>query len=407
MSTLNNSNSSNHTPGVYLSELEKVPHRIVERPTYVAAFVGYTQKSEYGGTSHLNRPLRVSSLGQFVEFFGGPPEYVVGSLMDSYMLYYSVDQFFYNGGFECYVVAVGGYADAIDKGRLSMGLESLVGGPEVSILVVPEAVLLPAEDCFAIQREMLALCGCKLNGCFAVLDIHSGYKERGGSDDPIVSFRRGIGDICLGFGAAYYPWVKRVDTGSLMPVSGIVAGIYCKVDTTVGVWKAPANVPFVHIAGLAFKTDMAFINALNASPGVKPVNGILYSQSEGIRIWGSRTLESSRNEFSFVNVVRTRLMIEDSLKVYLSPFAYENNGPETWAKIKSVVDDFLGELRKKGALQGSANSDAFGVEVGLGETMCENDLHEGNLHIHVNIALSRPGNFHPIHFTFKKREIPT
>jgi phage tail sheath protein FI len=371
----------------------------------VAAFVGYTQKCEYGGVSHLNRPLRVSSLAQFTEFFGGPPEYVKGSLVDSYMLYYSVDQFFYNGGNECYVVSVGLYGQEVERVRLSMGLDALVGGPGVSILVVPEAVLLPAEDCFALQREMLALCGCKLNGCFAVLDIHSGYNVRGGSDDPIVAFSRGIGDDYLSFGAAYYPWVKRVETGSFLPVSGIVAGLYCGVDSAVGVWKAPANVQVKHIAGLAFKTDLAFINGLNAAPGIKPVNGLLCTLFEGIRLWGSRTLDSSHDEFKFINVVRTRLMIEDSLRLYLSPFAYENNGPETWAKIKSVVNDFLGELRKKGALQGS--NDAFSVEVGLGETMCDNDLHQGNLHIRVNIALTRPGIFHPINLSYKKREFPT
>lgn len=398
------SNSSNLPSGVYISENKDVPHRIVERPTNVAAFVGYTQKCECGGVSHLNRPLLVSSLAQFAEFFGGPPEYVKGSLMDSYMLYYSVEQFFYNGGNECYVVSVGFYGDAIERGRLSKGMEVLVGNSEASILVVPEAVLLPAEDCYALQREMLAHCGSKVNGCFAVLDIHSGYREPGGSNDPIVAFSRGIGDEYLEYGAAYYPWVKCAITGSLMPVSGIVAGLYCHIDSTVGVWKAPTNVQVKHIASLAFKTDIAFINSLNAAPGIKPVNGLLYSPYEGVRPWGSRTLDSSHNEFKFINVVRTRLMIEESLKMYLSPFAYENNGPETWAKIKSVVNEFLGGLRRKGALQGVTDSDAFGVEVGLGETMCQNDLQAGNLHIRVNIALTRPGNFHPILISYKKRE---
>jgi len=62
------------TPGVYIVEKDAFPNSIVEVPTAVPAFIGYTEKADAGGKSLLNKPTRLSSLSEFETYFGGAPK---------------------------------------------------------------------------------------------------------------------------------------------------------------------------------------------------------------------------------------------------------------------------------------------------------------------------------------------
>ena len=61
------------TPGVYIVEKDAFPNSVVEVATAVPAFVGYTQFADNKGKPLLNKPWRISSMAEFVSFFGGPP----------------------------------------------------------------------------------------------------------------------------------------------------------------------------------------------------------------------------------------------------------------------------------------------------------------------------------------------
>ncbi len=63
------------TPGVYVQELDAFPPSIVGVETAVPAFIGYTKSAEKAGRSVTLRPIRISSMVDYVSIFGGAPNY--------------------------------------------------------------------------------------------------------------------------------------------------------------------------------------------------------------------------------------------------------------------------------------------------------------------------------------------
>src|SRR5438132_10036332 len=60
------------TPGVYVEEAALFPPSVAAVATAVPAFIGYTQlTSDANGNSLLNRPVRLTSLLEFTQLFGG------------------------------------------------------------------------------------------------------------------------------------------------------------------------------------------------------------------------------------------------------------------------------------------------------------------------------------------------
>ena len=62
------------TPGVYIVEKNAFPNSVVEVATAVPAFIGYTEKANNKGKSLLSKAWRISSMSEFISFFGGPPK---------------------------------------------------------------------------------------------------------------------------------------------------------------------------------------------------------------------------------------------------------------------------------------------------------------------------------------------
>lgn len=216
------------TPGVYIEEKSSFGSSVVPVQTAVPAFVGYTEKSSRGSKSLTNKPTKISSFGQFVELFGGAPKTKFNIEVDDtssvgfklsfvegtrFLLYDSIRLFYANGGADCFIVSVGGYDEKIDASKLNDptggGLLSLEKDLEPTILVIPEAILLPEADCFALQAAMLSHCGYKMKNRFAVLDVYNGHLERTFDENDIVNkFREGVGSNFLQWGAAYYPYLN-------------------------------------------------------------------------------------------------------------------------------------------------------------------------------------------------------
>src|SRR5690625_6050370 len=73
------------TPGVYVEEISTLPASVAGVETAIPAFVGYTQFTESEGESVLFEPVRITSLLEYRELFGGPqPETFIFSINDTY-----------------------------------------------------------------------------------------------------------------------------------------------------------------------------------------------------------------------------------------------------------------------------------------------------------------------------------
>lgn len=62
------------TPGVYIVEKNAFGNSVVEAETAIPAFIGYTDKVENGNDNLKNKPFKISSMTEFVKYFGGAPK---------------------------------------------------------------------------------------------------------------------------------------------------------------------------------------------------------------------------------------------------------------------------------------------------------------------------------------------
>ncbi|ACE85776.1 phage tail sheath family protein [Cellvibrio japonicus] len=537
------------TPGVYILEKDAFPNSVVEVATAVPAFVGYTEFADNKGKSLLNKPWRISSMAEFISYFGGPPpatfkiarkgaaptvadavaspaatddeKAIVDAInaarkavtgiasqdenpdpfstndedfslgKDSkfflslegqyYLLYRSMMLFFQNGGGACYVVSVGNYAQEIAEGELSAGVQTLKKEQEPTMVVIPEAVSLSEADCYKLQQAMFNHCGYDMKNRFAILDIYNGFQDNR-DNECIDNFRNKMATNFPAFGAVYYPWVntsivslpevsfrnvhadslgdfaalltlevretvpslkkqesivaeidKLADIASkspaendvlhktlnavcplyskilagiqhklnLLPPSAAMAGIYTMVDNTRGVWKAPANVSLNSVSSPAVNITHEEQEDLNVNTAGKSINAIRTFIGEGTLVWGARTLDGNSLDWRYINVRRTMIMLEESVKLATKAYVFEPNVANTWVTIKSMIGNFLTSVWKRGGLAGASPDDAFSVHVGLGETMTAEDILEGVLRVTVLVALSRPAEF--IEITFQQQ----
>jgi phage tail sheath protein FI len=223
------------TPGVYVEEISKLPASVAPVATAIPAFIGYTEKRVRNGKTLANAtPVRITSLLDYEEIFGGAFDEKLAvtltgtdvteaktsiavaavSQLSPYTLYNNLVMYFGNGGGPCYIVSVGVYTNAaipadpstlIVVTDLQAGLAAVEKEDEVTLLVVPEAIVLGAANRKTINDGMLAQCK-KLQDRFAIMDAF--YDPNGTVDGDGINFRADVGSDDLKYGASYYPSLK-------------------------------------------------------------------------------------------------------------------------------------------------------------------------------------------------------
>jgi phage tail sheath protein FI len=188
---------------------------------------------------------------------------------------------------------------------------------------------------------------------------------------------------------------------NLLPPSAAMAGVFTMVDNTRGVWKAPANVSLNAVVSPAVNITHNDQEDLNVTPQGKSINAIRSFIGEGTLVWGARTLDGNSLDWRYINVRRTMIMLEESVRLAAKAYVFDPNVASTWVTVKGMIRNFLTGIWKKGGLAGAVPDDAFGVFVGLGETMTPDDILEGIMRITVLVAISRPAEF--IEITFQQQ----
>jgi phage tail sheath protein FI len=382
-----------------------------------------------------------------------------------HMMYYSLQLFFANGGGPCYVISVGSYKSftagvpgSLVKSELDAGLLPLSKVDEPTLIIFPESQWLSISDYKSLHDAALLQCAT-LKDRFVIMDMHGDADggDDGGADNSMFNaqvemkiavdqFRtNGIGTGNLKYGAVYAPNVATTldyaynesttvvkingtdkklsdlkagsdvdslnyerskaalrDLECILPPSGAIAGVYARVDQDRGVWKAPANVSLNAVVRPTIPLTDADQETMNVDPTAgKSVNAIRSFTGKGTLIWGGRTLAGNDLEWRYINVRRTFIFIEESIKKATEQFVFDPNDANTWVKVQAMIENFLTTLWRQGALQGVKPEHAFYVAVGLGKTMSAIDILEGRLIIEIGLAVVRPAEFIILRFSHK------
>jgi uncharacterized protein len=390
--------SKSNTPGIYIEENPGFPPSVAEVETAVPAFIGYTEKAiQLMNDDLLFIPQRISSLSDYERFFG------VSATTVEFILHRSIKLFFENGGSDCYIVSIGNYNNHLQKTDFVIGLDAISKKDEPAILLFPDAVNLPGNELYDIQKVALKQ-AADLGDRFCIFDLK--FADTKENHDKIVNeFRNSIGTDNLKFGGAYTPHLKMSGTALVLPPSAAVAAQYCTVDRNRGVWKAPANVSLRGVDKVVFSINDREQDGLNVDSNAgKSINAIRKFTGKGILIWGARTLAGNDNEWRYVPVRRFFNMVEESVKKACLPFVFEPNDANTWVKVKAMIENYLTLKWREGALAGAKPENAFYVHIGLGKTMTAIDILEGRMIVEIGMAPLRPAEFIILRFSHKMQE---
>ena len=191
----------------------------------------------------------------------------------------------------------------------------------------------------------------------------------------------------------------------ILPPSALIAGVYARVDANNGVWKAPANVSLKYVVKPTVKITNEMQDRLNVDTTAgKSINAIRSFTGKGTLVWGARTLAGNDNEWRYVPVRRFFNMVEESVKKATEQFVFETNDANTWVKVRAMIENFLIQQWRAGALAGAKPEHAFYVRIGLGQTMTAMDILEGKMNVEIGMAVVRPAEFIILKFSHKMQE---
>ncbi len=234
----------------------------------------------------------------------------------------------------------------------------------------------------------------------AINDIANSWDNK--SEDEVLASKMLLNKSLLAMSPLYGNILSSIkDQINLLPPAAAMAGIYTMVDNSRGVWKAPANVSLSGVTSPAVNITHTDQEDLNVTTQGKSINAIRAFIGEGTLVWGARTLDGNSLDWRYINVRRTMIMMEESIRLATKAYVFEPNVANTWVTIKSMIRNFLTGIWKRGGLAGAVPEDAFSIHVGLGETMTAEDILEGILRVTVLVAISRPAEF--IEITFQQQ----
>jgi len=371
-----------------------------------------------------------------------------------YIMHYALQMFFANGGGPCWIVSVNDYSTGIVSfAQLKAGLDATEKVDEITLIVYPDGQGLDNfPDFYNLFGESMDLCE-KLKDRFTVMDI---WQDPTQPDllANIQTMRDNTSAVenTVKYGATYFPNLETIldyyyggegagdanvtivhegGDGSLsgtlaelksknnasyfqaqnsirnlpmeMPPSPGVVGQYASVDASRGVWKAPANVNMDFVIQPVMKVTDQQQESLNVDVNAgKSVNVIRSFVGRGNAIiWGARTLAGNSNEWRYIPVRRFFNMVEESVKKATLQFVFEPNDLNTWSRVKSMIDNFLVQQWRAGALMGTTPEQAFYVKIGLNETMDEVDIWEGRMIVEIGMVVVRPAEFIILRFSHK------
>ena len=176
--------------------------------------------------------------------------------------------------------------------------------------------------------------------------------------DDIVDYLKTTLQFDTKRGAIYYGWGIDEDDGEIIPLTGAIAGIYCTVADTIGVWENPAgsDFPLKGFSGLHFALSDTAHGVCNENR----INVCTIEQGRGIVIDGSRTLAFTENaNYFWIGQTRNTYDLEARIDVNTN-VKHKLSKNSLYNKLYTIAYGILNARDKEGGLDNEAGT-PFGV----------------------------------------------
>ena len=336
-------------PGVYVSDVPNFGTALVGIDSGISAILG-------AGPGPMTKAT-VQSVDQLPDTFFGTTDTALKRAVETY---------FANGGITLQVIRV---PSAVPS-DLTSGL-TLVGDDARSI-VLADFPLLSQSDADQVMDALTSVTARQLS--VALFDLPSGISTPSEAQAWLQARPQyQIDRFC-------FFWPSALESGEVLAVSPSIAGAFARGDAEFG----PTNLSLGYSNPLADLTSLPYVPTLEemgllGSAGINPLalwNLQIICLGERT---GSRTLQIPQR--------RTLDYLDASIKQGLMSFQFAPNDATTWSTAVAVVSTFLNNFWSSGGLDGFTVTEAFSVTCGLGSTMTNQDILNGNLILKASVNL--------------------
>ncbi|CDH18498.1 conserved hypothetical protein [Xenorhabdus bovienii str. kraussei Quebec] len=388
-------------PGVTLSE-SIITTGQQEIPSAVPVFIGYTTRNQ----QQAKAAVRIDNLVEYTQIFG-----------DEHVMAFAVRHYFDNGGQQAFVLPLEGdmpsakmtqtEAETLMVALRADAVREAIGGEtQITLILAPDIARLN-DSVIDDQPTLVKLWSEGWMTLLQLSQIRSNLFVLLDAPDEVKQAQQCLRTLSSGYrqwGAAYWPSLettyrdKSGEKSIVLSPTAAIAAVIQRTDNEVGVWKAPANIALSQVirpvkpylqGAVLFNTNGTSLNVIRSFPG------------KGIRVWGCRTLENSDNTpWRYLQTRRLVSYVTVHLAQLARMYVFEPNNELTWMKCKGQSYNWLRQLWLHGGLYGSREDEAFTVQLGVNETMTEEDVRAGKMIMKVSLALLYPAEFIEISLVF-------
>ena len=239
-----------------------------------------------------------------------------------------------------------------------------------------------------ITTQMLDVCEDR-GDALAIIDLKGDFvpntegtatrENRKGSVATTISTLRGR-SLNSSYGCAYFPWVRIRDphTGNTvhMPPSVVALGTFASSEKRSELWFAPAGfnrggltdgAAGLPVVGVSYRLTSEERDKLYAAN----INPIATFPSEGIVIFGQKTLQVTPSALDRVNVRRLMIHVKKRISRMATSVLFDQNVRSTWNRFLGMVEPFLQGVKTRYGLTD--------FKVVLDETTTTPDLIDRNI----------------------------
>jgi len=203
----------------------------------------------------------------------------------------------------------------------------------------------------------------------AIIDLPGGYQpnteavgteqDRMGSINAVVANLEEMQEN-TSYGCAYYPWVQIRDpqnnTMFWAPPSIAALGVMANTEKQAELWFAPAGFNrgglTIGAAGIPITNARQKLSSKERDQLYESnINPIASFPSEGLVVFGQKTLQVQTSALDRINVRRLMNYIKKEVSRMAASILFDQNIPVTWNRFLSRVNPFLATVKSRFGLQ--------------------------------------------------------